>query len=493
VSSEHQARALALYQAQRLPEAIAAFEQALQHDVVNASLWNNLGVALKAYGQPALAVTALQQAIRLEPEHASAHLNLGNALRELDRTDEAIAAYQQAGSLEGAQADLYSNLGSALYDAGRYAEACAAYQQALQLDPQLAVAHLNYALALLMVGRFEEGFSELEWRRLVAAAPWVFHHLQGPAWKGQPVRGLTLLLYAEQGLGDSIQMLRYAEQLRTQGARLIACVQPELATLVARCSTFAQVVCDAASLAEVRYDLHASLLSLPRLLETRLDTIPARVPYLVADRGRIAALAAELAQARPAEERPPQQQAAELLPPSRAAQLLPPSRAAQLLLKKEKGTRNGLTVGIAWSGNVAYKNNHRRSTQLADWAPLQAVEGVYWFSLQKGPRAQELATAPAGLKFHDLGEVLHTLDDTAAAMQALDLIITVDTSVAHLAGALGRPVWVLLSYAPDWRWLGSGSASPWYPSMRLFRQPRPGNWAAVFDEVAAALDQLAKS
>lgn len=439
--------------AQSLLDALEPLEQALRLEPNNPALWNNLGVALKNVGQFALAVTALQQAISLAPAWSDAYLNLGNALRELDRFDEAESAYHEALALDGPQADIYANLASTLYDAARYDESTQACQQALQLAPQHAQVHLNHALALLMAGHYEAGWEELEWRRHVEAPPWVVGHLRANAWQGEPLAGKTLLLYAEQGLGDTLQFVRYAALARQQGARVLACVQPELVSLLARCPDLEQVVCDRDALEGLAYDVHASLMSLPRLFKTDALNLPARMPYVAAEPERVAHFRERL---QPGSTSPP------------------------------------LKVGMAWSGNVAYKNNHRRSNTLAAWAPLGEVECLRWYSLQKGPRAAELPGAPPKLKLQDLASQLETMDDTAAALEALDLLITVDTSVAHLAGALGRPTWLLLAYAPDWRWQAQGASSPWYPSMRLFRQPRPGDWATVMAEVAAALSDQVK-
>ncbi len=458
-------------------EAAAAYEAALRLAPSDAESLANYGVALAEMGALERAVDAYAKALAVDPNHAIAHYNLGNALRELRRFDDAIASYARALRLQPDWPEANTNLGLALAAVGRVDDALAAYGRTLAVRPDHALAHNGAGLALqargdfaraaahfdraialapefaqaranraqlaLLHGDFERGWPEYEWRLRVpghAIAP-----TAAPRWDGGAVDGRTMLLRAEQGLGDTLQFVRFAPVLAARGARVVVETQASIERIVRTCPGIAAVVPRGTPLPP--HDLETPIASVPFRLGLTLDSIPGTVPYLAAD----PALAADAGR---------------------------------------RIRRNGtFTVGIAWQGNPVFPQDCHRSMPLRHFAPLAAVPGVRLFSLQKGFGAEQLAAAPFPVE--DLGAALDTaggaFTDTAAAMMALDLVIVSDSAVAHVAGALGRPVWVVLPLAPDWRWLLDREDTPWYPTMRLFRQRRLGEWDEVFERIAAAL------
>ena len=343
-------------------------------------------------------------------------------------------------------AEAYYNRGIALQSMLRLPEALESYRRAVALRPDYALAHWNESLCRLLMGDFEGGWREYEWRREVREFAPQYHDFPRPLWLGeQEVAGRTILLHAEQGFGDTLQFCRYASLLAARGARVILEVQPPLKSLLTRLSGPAMVLAQGEPLPE--FDLHCPLMSLPLACGTTLDTVPAAERYLTADPERVAACSARLGNtARP-------------------------------------------RVGLVWSGNPAHGNDYARSIALVDLLGSLDGAGVTFVSLQKDVRSHDRATLAARADILHCGEELRDFDDTAAWIEAMDLVISVDTSVAHLAGALGKPVWVLLPYAPDWRWLLEREDSPWYPTARLFRQPRSGDWDGVLLAVACALTQ----
>jgi hypothetical protein len=342
---------------------------------------------------------------------------------------------------------VHNNLGVALQKQGALGEAVASYRRALELRPDYAEAHNNLAFVWLLTGDFEQGWSEYEWRwKANLLSPPSFTQ---PLWDGTPLAGRTILLYAEQGLGDTLQFIRYAPLVERRGGRVImACPRP-LLQLLASCPGIDRLVAlDAVS---SDFELYALLMSLPRILGTSLESIPADVPYLEADPELTVHWQSELA-----------------------------------TFSRE------FRIGIAWQGNPDHRGDRHRSFRLAQFAPVARLEGVRLFSLQKGPGAEQIREVGDRFPVTDLGsrldETTGAFMDTAAVMKNLDLVISADTAIAHLAGALGVPIWVALSSAPDWRWLLGREDSPWYPTMRLFRQASPGDWDGVFARIAAAVE-----
>jgi tetratricopeptide (TPR) repeat protein len=398
------------------------------------------GSALNALARPEQAVAAFVQAIAADPAHAAAHLNLANARADLGELDAAERLCRAAIALDPALTEAHASLGFVLTAMGRLDEAVAACDAAVRLSPGFAQAHWNRACALLLAGDYGRGFEAYEWRKRHPRFSRDFPPPRGPEWGGpdrDTLDGRTLLVRSEQGLGDTIQLARYLPLLAGRGGRVVLACHTPLMSLLAGLPGVAAVVPRHQASA---YDLWVDQLSLPRLFGTRLDTIPAPGGYLRADPDRVRAV----------------------------RDGLPPGRK----------------IGIVWAGNPAHANDRRRSLPATSLARLLAVPNVAFVSLQVGPRAAEGAALGGIL---DLSPRLADFAETAAVIANLDLVLAVDTSVAHLAGALGRPVWLMLPHAPDWRWLTEREDSPWYASMRLFRQPRPGDWDNVIERVIAAL------
>jgi len=423
--------------------AEAAYRQTLALDPRQAPAENNLGLVLQAQRRTAEAIAAFERAVTLDPGHVTALVNLGAVLQHQNRLDEAVAALQRALALQPEDARALGNLGNALVAQNRPAEAVAAYRRALAIDPQFQGNAYNVALAQLVQGDLESGWVGYD-ARLETADHRRKYPVGRPRWApGEPVRGRTVLLYAEQGLGDTLQFFRYVAPVRDLGARVLLQVHTSLQPLLAASVAGVTVIPTRAAVPE--HDRQCSLLSLPRHFGTRLDSIPAPVPYVTPP-------AAKLAQWRAVFARAP-----------------------------------GAKVGLVWAGNPQHQFDHNRSVPLAEFARLTEGPPVHFFSLQKDVKPADRPRVAAWPGVTDLARNLVTWEDTAAVVAALDLVVTVDSAVAHLAGALGKPAWVLLAFAPDWRWLLGRETTPWYPSLRLFRQPALGAWAPVIERVRAEL------
>ena len=407
------------------------------------------GACQLAQGKYAEAEAVLRRAIERDPQNAAAHTNLGLALIRQDRHEEAIECYESAARLEtayGQEADGWLNLAIALADAGRLDEALRMFESSLAERPG-AMAHFNYALALLRFGRLTEGWRHYEFRWQMQPSLSRRLRVSAPVWSGQDLTNKTLLLRVEQGFGDTIQFLRYAPKLKALGATVIVRVQAGLEELARGFAGIDHVLAQGEE--SPIFDFYAHTLSLPRVFGTDLDSVPAEIPYLHVDSPRAAAWLRRI----PHDNRP--------------------------------------RVGIIWGGDPGHLKDRYRSTLLASWRPVLGVPDIRFFSLQKGPRTSELA-AMREEDIVDLDSALENFADAAAAIDELDLLICVDTAPAHIAGALGKPVWVLLPTPCDWRWLDGRDNSPWYPSMRLFRQTRRGEWSDVFSRVAAALREFVR-
>ncbi len=469
----------ALYRLGRLDEAEAAYRAALALRPGAAAGWNDLGRVLAAAGRVEEAETALRRAVALRPDyaqahvnlaavlmetgrpaeaaascraalaaapdHAAAHSNLGNALRKLGALEEAEAACRRAIALDPDLAEAHSNLGVVLHDRARLDDSVAAYRRAIALRPDFAQAHCQLGIGLLLQGKFEEGAVEYDWH--LELRPPAIVTAGRPRWEGQAVPGQTILLHAGQGLGDAIQFVRYAPAIRARCGRTVLVCRRPLVRLLASAPGVDAVVCDDEPVPD--FDCHAPLMGLLRSMGTRLETIPGGVPYLAAD------------------------------------PLLAARRFADLPAGREP------LVGLVWAGNPRHKNDRNRSISLDLLAPLLDVPGVRFVSLQVGERASDMARPAPGAML-DLSPRLEDFAATAAAVSRLDLVISVDTAMAHLAGALAKPVWVMLPFVPDWRWLWQRPDSPWYPTMRLFRQAARGAWMPVVAELCAALRAFAE-
>ncbi|QZZ21194.1 tetratricopeptide repeat protein [Leptothermofonsia sichuanensis E412] len=437
--------AVILCRSGQLESAIAQFRQVLQQEPNFADAWCNLGSALREQGNPEAAIAHYRRAITLNPDHADAQYNLGTVLQEQDQLEEALIHCQRAVALKPDFADAYYSLGFVQRRLAHLEAAIASYRRAVQLAPWYPEAHKNLGHALLLQGDLKNGFAEYEWRW--RQKNWAPRPFSQPLWDGSSLEGKTILLHAEQGMGDTIQFIRYAPLVKARGGNVLVECQPLLRRLLETAPGIDHLIVQGSPLPP--FDTHAPLLSLPHILGTTLDTIPASIPYLAS---------------------PP------FPPTSHFSLLTPPSLPLPL------------KIGIVWAGNPDHKNNRYRSCKLEHFQSLINLPGVHFYSLQKGDGAAELQANP-NLPIEDMSGRLEDFADTAAAIAQFDLIISVDTAVAHLAGALGKPVWLLLSYSPDWRWMLERQDSPWYPTMRLFRQNQPGDWQSVFEQVEVALRQ----
>jgi Flp pilus assembly protein TadD len=428
----------------RRDEAIAHLRRALDLRPDYPEALSNLGLTLTEIGQPAEAAVLLRQAVRLRHDYPEAHNNLGLALADLGRFDEAAACFEQTLRINPRYSHAHVNLASTYKEQGRSEEAIACYDLALRYEPDNASTRWNRSLALLQMGNFERGWKEYEWRwKKKDARP---RKCRQPLWDGSPLDGRTILLWGEQGLGDAIQFARYAPLVQARGGRVVLECLNIVRELFQGLVGVDQVVAEGPE--PPAFDVHAPLMSLPFLLGTTRTSVPATVPYLTADPQRVACWRQQLAEVK------------------------------------------GFRVGIVWQGNPYHKWDRHRSVPLWRFAALADRPGVTLVSLQKGPGVEQLegfsrfrVVVPETEPMGEPG----SFADTAALIANLDLVVTVDTAVAHLAGALGTPVWVALSALSDWRWLRDRDDSPWYPTMRLFRQPKLGDWDSVFDRLAKAL------
>jgi tetratricopeptide (TPR) repeat protein len=441
----HYCLAVALQEKGSFDDALNSYRKVLQINPNHADTYNNMGSALQATGQLDEAVNYYRKALRLNPNLFMAFNNLGNALMERGQFDDAVAHYQKAVGINPNFAGAYCNLGVALQNKQEINEAVSAYQKAIGLDPDYIDAHWNLSLAFLLSGRFREGWKEYEWR--LKKEDHIYHERKFTRhlWDGvSDISGRTILLHAEQGLGDTIQFIRYASLVAGRGARVVVECQKELKTLLQNVGGIHNVVAYGEQLPE--FDIHCPLLSLPLLFDTTLETIPAGIPYINAG-----ALSRE---------------------------------RWRVKVQHDNARRK---IGLVWAGSPTNTRGRYRSCPLETFSPLAGIDDITFYSLQKGEASQQAKNPPKGMKLVDYTEEIHDFSDTAACIRNLDLIISVDTAVAHLAGAVGRPVWTLLPFNPDWRWMLHREDSPWYPTMRLFRQPSFGDWGSVMARVADEL------
>ena len=425
-------------------EALRLITAALATNPDDGAALVNRGVVLIHLGRPEEALAAFDHALTLQLS-APALFGRGNALLALERREEAIAAYDAALTRDPDHAEALFNRGKALLELERPFEALPALRRAIALKPDYAEAHLTEALCRLLGGDFARGWRAYEWRWRTAFQTPSKRDFAQPLWLGEgPVAGETLLVHAEQGFGDTLQFCRYATLLAERGARVVLEVQPELKTLLASLGGVSTLIGRGEPLPD--FDRHAPLLSLPLAFGTTVETIPASTPYLRA----------------------------------------PPERVERWRARLPAGRR----IGLAWSGRASHLNDHHRSLDPVWLTPLLATNATF-VSLQKDYRPQDRAWLAAHPEVLDCSADLKDFADTAALARAMDLVITVDTSTAHLAGALGIPAWILLPFiALDWRWLLGRDDTPWYPQARLFRQRGPGQWPEVITRIAQTLRSL---
>lgn len=444
-------RSTALLALCRPGEALEAAVQALEVHADYPEALGNRGKALQALGRHDEALQFYEEAHRLRPADADGLNNLGNALHALGRYEEALERYEIALRIRPESVEALNNRGNVLQALRRPDEALASYARVLSIEPEDAEAHWNEALARLSVGDYERGWQKYEWRWCVPALGLPTRETRRRPWLGtEDVSGKTVLVHAEQGFGDAIQFVRYAPLVAARGARVVlACAEP-LRALFETVQGVESVFVPEQSVPV--FDFHVPLMSLPLAFRTTLDDLPSQVPYLHAPEKKAAAWHRRLA---------------------------------------EQDSR--LRVGLAWSGNPRFAAARLKGCPVERLKPLLSVPGCVFVSLQTGNAAVEAARLARGSSpVFEAGPELAGFDDTAALVAALDLVISIDTAVAHLAGALGKPVWIVLPYAADWRWLIDREDSPWYPTARLYRQPHPGDWASVVDRLATDLARRSK-
>lgn len=441
----HSNRGVALQEMKRWDEALACYRRALEIDPMHVDALYNRGVALSALERRNEALESFDRVLRVRPDYARAWNNRGNLLQELDRWPEALQSYERALQLRPNHPELLMNRGIALLELSRPREALASFERAAALDPQFAEAQWCRSMMLLGLGDYAHGYRLYEWR-WKKKDPQPLRDFPVPFWTGEAdVRGRTILLHADEGLGDAIHMSRYVPLVEARGAGVILEVYPPLVRILSSLSPTIRMVARDDALPP--FDLHCPLGSLPRAFGTTLETIP-REPYLHAAPDAVAAWAARL------------------------------------------GRRNRPRIGIAWSGNPSHVRDRERSLAFERLSTL-LEESVEFHCLQKEIRPADREAIAKDGRLHVWKEELGDFADTAALIANMDVVVSVDTSVAHLAAALGKPTWILLAKISDYRWLLDRTDSPWYPSARLFRQPSRGDWGPVIDEARAALRELA--
>jgi hypothetical protein len=434
----------------RLDDAAAAYRRAIriQPDYIEAI--NDLGNILETLGRSDEAIAAFRQAILAAPGDADLHNNLGIALREKGRFGEAVDAYSRAIALDPRHADAHHNLGNALGQLGRLGDAQAACSRALEINPEDAQAKFLSGTLHLLAGEFSLGWPRYEERWDIPEATSPRRDFAQPMWNGSALEGRRVLIHEEQGFGDAFQFIRYAPLVAEFGGQVILECSGSLAEVFSTVKGVGQIVVAGEPLPH--FDLHIPMLSLPLAFRTTLGTIPQNVPYISDDAARCEFWRAWLAE----------------------------SDAA-------------LKVGIVWGGRTDTTQRSLRSVRLRDWLPIFRVPDVDFVSLQVGRGIEQIKQLPGRQPVRDASGHIEDFADTAALVSQLDLVIAVDTAVAHLAGALGKPVWVLLPFAPDWRWMLGREDSPWYPSMRLFRQQRALEWEPVISRVRKELQTLVEA
>jgi tetratricopeptide (TPR) repeat protein len=425
----------------RAQEAIVAYDRAIALAPDSAVVHNNKGVALAECRQFAKAIVSYDRALALKPDYAEAHSNRGGALLVLSRADEALACFDRALALNPEYAEAINNRGTALQDLNAHREALIWHQRALLFNPDNAIAHLNAATAHLALGEYAQGWPEYEWRWNTPDRAPIRRDLRRPQWRGdQPLDGRTVLLHAEQGFGDMLQFARYVPMVAACGAKVILETPHELVPLLRTLAGVSELICRGDKLPP--FDLHCPLLSLPLAFRTELDSIPAKIPYLTAPTERVAKWQRRLAGV---------------------------------------GQRK---IGLAWSGR-SYPRN--RSIPFEELETLLSRPDVSFVSLQQELSDEDRSRIATRSNLLHFGEELADFADTAGIISALDLVISIDTSIAHLAGAMGKSLWILLLFGADFRWLTDRDSSPWYPTARLFRQSKIGAWNDVVARVDAAL------
>ena len=445
IAACHSNRGIALKELGRFDEALASYDKAISLKPNHAEAFHNRGNVLQKLGRLEEALASYDKAISLKSDYVEAYSNRGNVLKDLRRLDDALASYDTAISLKSDYAEAYYNRANALKEFGRLDEAQVSYNKAISVRGDYADAHLSLSLCHLLAGNFKDGWHGYEWRwksKDVSNTKWVREFSQ-PLWLGAgSLKDKTILLHAEQGLGDTIQFCRYVPLVAQLGAKVILEVQRPLGTLLDGLDGVQQIVAKGDELPEFAY--HCPLLSLPLAFQTAPHTIPPTTQHFASDEATAA-------------------------------------KWRGLLGDKIKPR-----VGIVWSGNSDHKNDHNRSLTLSQLGP-HLPSNVEYISLQKEIRDGDKELLAQSSEIRDFSHALDDFKDTVALCELVDLVISVDTSVAHLAGTMGKPTWVLLPFSPDWRWLLDRDDTPWYPSAKLYRQEKYGDWQGVLQRLEADL------
>lgn len=437
--------ALEKHRAGRLDEAETLCARILDTDPGNSGALHLQGVLVSLRGETDDAIGLIREALAIDPDNAQARSNLAGILFDGNLMDEAAREGEQALRLDPDLTEGWYNLGNIRREMGHIDDALGCYERALELDPDHAKAHWNSALLLLLKGDYDRGWKEYEWRWKNPDLPTPDVDFPQPLWEGENVGGKVIFLYSEQGHGDAIQFIRFTMNASARGARIVLGCDTALERLFSTVYGVEKIVTPRTAIPPFQY--HRSLMSLPGLFAITPESIPSALPYLEADPALVDHWAPRI------------------------------------------GRAPGLKVGLVWRGNPDQERDRTRSLALPILGPLLEVPGVSFFSLQKEPAPED---KPYPECLVDLGPELEDYAVTAAVIANLDLVISVCTSSAHLAGTMGRPLWVMLSHLPDWRWFLDRDDSPWYPSARLFRQDKPGDWDAVVARLAEELKALAR-
>ncbi len=435
---------------QKQREAIEAYRMALRLSPTLVGAWNNLGNLLRDGGDLIGAAECFREVVRLRPDLHEGHYNLGSTLKDMDQAPEAASCLREAVLLQPEHAESWNNLALVHKNAAEWEKAIACFGESIRLKSDLAAAYWNRSFVHLLHGRFREGWQDYEWRFRLPNWRRIYpYRPRQPRWDGATDPSLTILVHDEQGLGDTLQFVRYLPEVKRRCGRVILETRRELIPLLAGNLAVDEIVArpDDEQAPGPAADRYVPLMSLPHLFGTTADTVPAEVPYIRPDPRRSSAWA-------------------------------------------ERMEGPGLKVGLVWAGRPEHQNDRNRSFRLDTFLPLARIPGVRLYSLQKGTAESQIADSALRDAIVPLGPELHDFSDTAAALSHLDLLVSVDTSVAHLAGAMARPVWVLLPNIPDWRWMLELDRSPWYPTMRLFRRRANRDWNAVVDSIRMEIERM---
>jgi tetratricopeptide (TPR) repeat protein len=426
----------ALRDKKQFDDALACYQKVLQLNPSHADAYVNLGIINRIKGIFSEEIICYQKAIEINPNSIEAYYNLGNALLDNEQFNDAAACYQNVIQINPNIIQAYMYLGLIFRITAHLNEALTCYQKVIQLNPDYAEAHWQMANILLLMEDFKNGWKEYEWLWKTEDFKNRKRSFSQPPWQGQDIKGLTILLYAEYGFGDTIQFIRYAPLVAKLGATIIVECQKELASLLKSAEGIQNVISHGEPLPD--FDIHCSLMRLPIIFDTSLKNIPANIPYITAN---------------------------------------------PILVEKWRNRiqhdDSRLKIGLVWAGI----SMPRKYCSLEAFAPFGQLKDVTFYSLQKGKNKDQIKNPPKGMKLIDYTDEFCDFSDTAAFIENLDLVISIDTSVAHLAGAMGKPVWTLIHFVPDWRWFLNREDSPWYPTMRLFRQSALEDWESVISNI----------